>query len=43
MERLSLPRGMGERVLVVVEKTGETPEAYPRRPGIPRRRPLGGR
>jgi len=41
MERLSLPRGMGERVLVVVEKTGETPEAYPRRPGIPRRRPLG--
>lgn len=28
-------------VLVRVEKTGETPAAYPRRPGVPAKRPLG--
>lgn len=27
-------------VLVLVRKTGETPDAYPRRPGIPSKRPL---
>ncbi len=26
--------------LLIVRKTGETPERYPRRPGIPRKRPL---
>lgn len=30
------------RVLVVVRKTAETPEAYPRRAGMPGKRPLGG-
>ena len=28
------------RLLVVIEKTGPTPDAYPRRPGIPAKRPL---
>ena len=37
---LSLPRGMGDRVLVLVEKTGSTPSRYPRRPGLPAKRPL---
>lgn len=39
-KRLQLPRGAGERVLVLVEKKGPTPPLYPRRPGIPNRRPL---
>jgi 16S rRNA (guanine527-N7)-methyltransferase len=30
----------GERVLVVVEKVEPTPDRYPRRPGIPAKRPL---
>ena len=34
-------RGLGEgRVLVVLDKTRPTPEAFPRRPGIPAKRPL---
>ena len=28
------------RVVVVIEKTRETPEEYPRRPGVPRKQPL---
>jgi len=27
-------------ILVLIRKTGETPDAYPRRPGIPTKRPL---
>jgi 16S rRNA (guanine527-N7)-methyltransferase len=35
-------RGLAEtRHLVVVDKVAATPEKYPRRPGIPRKRPLG--
>ncbi len=30
----------GERVLVTVEKAAPTPERYPRRPGLPAKRPL---
>lgn len=30
------------RTLVVVEKVGETPMGFPRRPGLPRKQPLGG-
>ncbi|MHB1131165.1 MAG: 16S rRNA (guanine(527)-N(7))-methyltransferase RsmG [Chloroflexota bacterium] len=30
-----------ERVLLVIEKTGPTPELYPRRAGIPARQPIG--
>ena len=31
-----------ERYLVIIDKISSTPEKYPRRPGIPERRPLGG-
>ena len=31
----------GPRTLVVVEKVKATPSAYPRRPGIPAKRPIG--
>ena len=35
--------GLGEgRTLVVVGKVGETPEGYPRRAGMPGKRPIGG-
>ena len=40
LKAVSLPREMGERVLVLVEKTAPTPPAYPRRPGIPAKRPI---
>lgn len=36
----ALPFGAGERSIVVIEKVRETPPAYPRRPGIPEKRPL---
>jgi 16S rRNA (guanine527-N7)-methyltransferase len=35
-----LPAVGGDSVVVRVEKTGPTPEKYPRRPGAPRKRPL---
>ncbi len=41
---LRLPAGGGEppakRTLIIVRKTTRTPEKYPRRPGIPAKRPL---
>ncbi len=37
---LSLPQGMGERLLVLVRKVSPTPSRYPRRPGIPAKRSL---
>lgn len=33
--------GMESHVLVRIDKTGETPPTYPRRPGVPVKRPLG--
>jgi 16S rRNA (guanine527-N7)-methyltransferase len=39
-EDLSLPRSMGKRMLLLIEKVGVTPDRYPRRPGIPAKRPL---
>lgn len=39
-ESLSLPEGMGERRLLIVRKQSPTPSAYPRRPGIPAKKPL---
>ncbi len=30
----------GERALVIIDKLTATPDRYPRRPGIPRKRPL---
>lgn len=37
---LELPRGMGERNLLVFRKIKPTPSSYPRRPGLPTKRPL---
>ena len=39
--RLGLPFGAGTRVLVSARKRKSTPAQYPRRPGVPERRPLG--
>ncbi|ADU52446.1 methyltransferase GidB [Thermaerobacter marianensis DSM 12885] len=36
-----LPGGAGRRVIVEAVKERPTPERYPRRPGVPARRPLG--
>ena len=38
-KRVSLPE-LEERFLVITLKTGPTPPAYPRRPGIPSKRPI---
>ena len=35
-----LPQQMGERTLIFVQKERPTPEKYPRRAGIPAKRPL---
>ncbi|MGE5594341.1 MAG: 16S rRNA (guanine(527)-N(7))-methyltransferase RsmG [Betaproteobacteria bacterium] len=39
---VSLPFGYGGRTVVVVRKESETPPCYPRRPGIPEKRPIKG-
>ncbi len=38
--RLKVPARRRAPTLLIVRKTDETPERYPRRPGIPRKRPL---
>ena len=38
--RLKIPAQGRAPTLLIVRKTGETPGRYPRRPGIPRKRPL---
>ena len=38
--RLKAPAQGRAPTLLIVRKTGETPARYPRRPGIPRKRPL---
>jgi len=40
VHRVDLPRAMGRRTLIEVEKFAPTPSRYPRRPGIPAKRPL---
>ncbi|MDB5100626.1 MAG: methyltransferase GidB [Cyanobacteria bacterium RYN_339] len=37
---LALPDGAGERNLYVIDKHDRTPAGYPRKPGIPHRKPL---
>ncbi|MDI3327751.1 MAG: 16S rRNA (guanine(527)-N(7))-methyltransferase RsmG [Alicyclobacillaceae bacterium] len=39
--RYALPGDRGRRSLVVLRKTAPTPPEYPRRPGVPEKRPLG--
>lgn len=43
LHETGLPADAGIRHLVVVPKVAATPEEYPRRPGIPAKRPLGKR
>ena len=38
--RYELPLSMGARALLIFKKCGDTPPQYPRRPGIPAKRPL---
>ena len=40
IKRISLEEFTDDRKLVVISKVSPTPKAYPRRPGIPRKRPL---
>ena len=37
---LRLPGIAGERYLVAIDKVAHVPDGYPRRPGIPSKRPL---
>ena len=39
-KRLTLPFNGGNRTLILIEKQGPAPAKYPRRPGIPKKRPL---
>jgi 16S rRNA (guanine527-N7)-methyltransferase len=41
VKRINLDEFTDERYLVVIDKVSPTPELYPRRPGIPAKRPLG--
>jgi len=38
--KLELPNNYGERTLVVMKKIAATPEAYPRRAGMPSKKPI---
>lgn len=37
---VALPAGYGDRALIVIRKESHTPDKYPRRPGIPEKRPI---
>lgn len=37
---MTLPQEAGKRMLVVIRKTGHTPAAYPRKAGLPEKKPL---
>lgn len=41
LRHLVLPYGAGERVLVIARKKRSTPKKYPRKAGVPAKRPLG--
>ena len=41
VKRLDLAEFTGERWLVIIDKVAPTPPKYPRRPGMPAKRPLG--
>jgi 16S rRNA (guanine527-N7)-methyltransferase len=40
MERFEAPGAAVKPVLILIRKVSATPEAYPRRPGMPKKRPL---
>lgn len=41
VHKVELPFAGGDRSLVVIRKTRPTPEKYPRKPGLPEKKPLG--
>lgn len=41
-QELSVPGADGPRWVMMVDKRRPTPDRFPRRPGVPKRRPLGG-
>jgi 16S rRNA (guanine527-N7)-methyltransferase len=41
VKTIDLKELSGGRRLVIIDKVSSTPEAYPRRPGMPRKRPIG--
>lgn len=41
VKRIDLPEFTDKRYLIVIDKVSPTPAQYPRRPGIPAKRPLG--
>ncbi|GAI45796.1 unnamed protein product, partial [marine sediment metagenome] len=40
VRKIELEELSGERYLVIIDKICATPEKYPRRPGVPKRRPI---
>ena len=40
IQNYRLPQQMGERSLIIIEKINKTPEQYPRKAGIPSKKPL---
>lgn len=40
IHKVQVPNLKGERFLLEISKVKETPSKYPRRPGIPKKRPL---
>ena len=40
LKRIELEEFADERYLIIIDKVAPTPEQYPRRPGIPGKRPL---
>ncbi|MFC2017430.1 16S rRNA (guanine(527)-N(7))-methyltransferase RsmG, partial [Chloroflexota bacterium] len=40
VKRVDLEEFIDERWLIIIDKVSPTPELYPRRPGIPAKRPL---
>jgi 16S rRNA (guanine527-N7)-methyltransferase len=41
METIELPEVAEPHHLVVVKKVRQTPQAYPRKPGVPSKTPIG--
>ena len=37
---MNLPENAGERYIMVIQKVENTPKAYPRNAGIPKKKPL---
>lgn len=40
LKAYELPAGLGQRLLILIRKTGPTPAGFPRRPGMAEKRPL---